>query len=342
MDQLGYNQHETAPAAFIFKGLNCKFTPPGNPWKRDEAARPLGVATLLTMQRTNPNGWLALAAQDYKTRAPRDAEVVEENIQRLGLYFQNLETNYQENDELGGLRAQHLTFQGRVNQVLMFGDCYLLSANGIVYCLAIWGPAESTKASREEFTELRKGFALLKEREGWTEEQPKEVEFVGHRASYSLRGPEGLWVEYGLPDKVDPKADLVLQGKDRVEDKHVDKMAQVTVMLLEPQKDLGEAVKAARAHVEAQHKEIWELTTMAVMRDADGAQDKDLPVGNAAGHIVKLHVKNGQVRERFLVLAVVPRPRQVIAIQCECDWKRRQSWAADFDQLLKTFRVQEK
>jgi hypothetical protein len=341
-EHVGEGHRESAGSGFNFPGFNCHFTAPSKSWKRDEFAKPLGIATLLTMQRTNPNGWLALAAQDFKTRAPRDAEVVDDNLQRLSIYFQNLETNYVADEELGDQRVQHLTFQGRVNHVLMAGDCYLLAYKGIVYCLTVWGPAESAMSSREEFTNLHKGFTLLKEREGWTEEQPKEIDFVGKRASYSLRGIEGLWEEWGQPEKVDPKADLVILAKDRFEDKQVDKMAQVTVLLLEPQKDLPEAVKAARVHVEEQHKQIYPITTMAVMRDGDGAQDRDLPVGNTAGHVVKLHVRNGQVRERFLVLAVVRQPTQVIAIQCECDWKRRSFWEADFQQVLRTFSVKEK
>jgi hypothetical protein len=157
-----------------------------------------------------------------------------------------------------------------------------------------------------------------------------------------LRGIKGLWDEWGQPEQVDAKADLVILAKDRMKDKQVDKMAQITVMILEAQKDLAEAVKAARAHVEEQHKQIYPATTMAVLRDAEGAQDQDMPVGNTAGHVVKLHVKNGQVRERFLVLAAVRQPEQVIAIQCECDWKRRNSWEADFKQVLRTFNVKEK
>jgi len=335
-------KREPAGAGFTFKGLNCHYNSPSKDWKREETAKPLGVATQLTMQRTNPNGWLALAAQDFKTRAPRDAEVVDDNIQRLGIHFQNLETNFLADEEVAGQRAQHLAFQGRVNQVLMSGECYLFASKGIVYCLAVWGPVDSAQSFREEFAEVRKGFTFLKEREGWTEEQPEEIQFDGKRASYSLRGIKGLWDEWGQPEQVDAKADLVILAKDRLEDKQVDKMAQITVMLLEPQKDLVDAVKAARAHVEEQHKQTYPATTMAVLRDTEGAQDRDMPVGNTAGHVVKLHVKNGQVRERFVVLAVVRQPDHVIAIQCECDWKRRNSWEADFKQVLRTFNIKEK
>jgi hypothetical protein len=38
----------------------------------------------------------------------------------------------------------------------------------------------------------------------------------------------------------------------------------------------------------------------------------------------------------------VSQPDQVIAIQCECDWKRCSVWEADFKQVLKTFSLKEK
>jgi hypothetical protein len=342
MTQLGNAKRDPTGTVFTFKGLNCRYSSPAREWKRDEAGKPLGVANLLTMQRINPHGWMALAAEDFKTRAPRDAEVVDDNMQRLANHFQHLETSFLADVDLAGQRAQHLAFQGRVNQVLMSGECVLLAHKGIVYFLAVWGPVDSARSPRDDLADVMKGFAFLKEREGWTEERPEEIQFDGHRVSYSLRGLKGLWEEWGQPEKVDAKADLVILAKERLEDYLVDKMAQVTVILLGPQKDLVDAVKAARAHVEAQHKFMYPATTMAVMRDVEGAQDRDMPVGNTPGHVVKLHVKNGQARERFLMLAVVQLPDQVIAIQCECDWKRRNSWEADFKQVLKTFTVKEK
>jgi hypothetical protein len=341
-EQLAKSKGETAGVRFTFPGFNCQLDAPGKAWKKDESAKPLGVATLVTFQRTNPNAWMALAAQDFKTHDPRDAEVVDDNIQRLANHFENLETSLLADDEVVGQRAQHLAFQGRINQVLMSGDCYLIIHKGIAYCLAAWAPIESAKSSREEFTELLKGFTFLKERAGWTPEKPEEIVFDGHRAAYSLRGIKGLWEEWGQPEQIDSSADLIILAKDRVDHKQADKMAQVTVLLLAPQKTLAEAVKAARAHVEQQQKQIYPTTTMAVMRDVQGPQDRDMPVGNTAGHVVNLHVKNGDVRERFLVLAVVSLPSHVVAVQCECDWKRCNVWEADFKQVLRTFNVKEK
>jgi hypothetical protein len=296
------------------------------------------MATLLTMRRTDPNGWLALAARDYKTRTPRDAEVIDETVGQLGEFFKNFEWSLKEDGELAGRRAQRLSFQGSVNHVLMRGECAVLTAEGFAYWFVTWGPAEFEKPSQREFAALPQGFRLEKDREGWAEQRPAEVAVQGTRAAYSLRYTEGLWTVWDNPKDVDPEADLMLQARDRAESKHVDKMARVVVLVLGPQPDLAAAARAARQHVEEQQRALYPKTKANVIRDPEGPQDRDAAVGAAAGHVTKLHVQNSPERERFVVLAVVALPKAVIAVQCECDLKRRSLWAADFKQLLATFK----
>jgi hypothetical protein len=333
--QLAYDNQGPSSPSMSSPALNCQFTLPGKSWKEDPAARLFGVASVVALRRTEPNGWLNIAARDYKTRAPRDAELVDEAIERLGGFFKNVGWSQKSDDQVAGQRAQHLAFQGDANQVVMQGDCYILSSKGIAYWIALWGPAELAASSREEFDEVRRGFSLLKEREGWTEKRPPVVIFEGNKARYWLRDTEGIWEEWRQPRDADALADMLIQAKDKVESKN-DRMARVLVLVLQRHADLPEAVKAARAHVTAQQRDQYPETTLDVILGADGSRDRDDMVGEVRGHVLKLHVKNTKVRERFLVLAVVQVPEGDLVIQCECDWKRRSLWEADFKQLLST------
>jgi hypothetical protein len=335
--QLGYGPRSSATPVFVVEQFNCQFAEPGPHWKRDDKAKVFGRASLVGMRRTDPNGWLVLAAQDHKTRTPRAAEVTDDVLRRLADVFKNLEWNQMDDDCLAEQRAQHLIFQGDVNHVRMAGDCYVLVFKGISYWFTVWGPAESAEESREGFRELRKGFALLKERDGWTEKRPAVVTFLGEKVPYSLRDTEGIWEKWNQSADADPAADLLLQAKDQIETKH-DSLARVLVLVLDKQPDLPSAVKSARAHLESQQRQIYPNTNVEVVLSTAGAEDHPANVGEVPGHMVKLHVKNTEGRERLVLLAVVNQPNKLLVIQCECDWKRR-SREADFTQLLGTFRL---
>ena len=111
-------------------------------------------------------------------------------------------------------------------------------------------------------------------------------------------------------------------------------------MILPKQDDLKAAVKAARDHLLAQEKKLYPDCTID---DADPkAVGEDRPpdrVGNKVGRIVKLHLTNPDALERFVYLAVVHQPDQVLALQCECDWRRKVYWEVNFNQLVREFRV---
>ena len=338
-EQWGSGPNGASSSLVTSKPANCQFTiPASKKWAKDEAVRPFGVATLVGMRRADPNGWLSLAAHDYGRTMPRQAELVDMTVHRLEDSFRNLEWNQRAEAPMGGQRALHLVFQGLANHVLMSGDCYILAYKGIVYWFVVWGPVDSAELSREEWDEARKGFALLKEREGWKENPPEEATFRGTKAGYVLRDTQGgLWKDWPKPADFDPAADMLLQAEDKEDAKGVDRKGRAAVLVLEPAGDLAQAVRNARAHVEKQQKQIYPATTMTVVLAPGGAEDAEAMVGDVKGHLVKLHVKNTAGRERLLWLAVVQQPEHVLVVECECDWRRRSLWEADFKNLLSTF-----
>jgi hypothetical protein len=151
------------------RDFNYRLIIPKSPWDQDNQVRIALKANLLAMRRTNPTGWFALAARDYKTRNPRDTEAFDEAVSRLDGYFKNLEWEPATEGTLAGRKAQQLIFQGSADGSTMEGECYILIYRGIAYWFITWAPLADARQLKEEFRQIRQGFSLLKEREGWTE-----------------------------------------------------------------------------------------------------------------------------------------------------------------------------
>jgi hypothetical protein len=325
----------TGPAQ-IAAPLNYRFTFPEAPWERD-ATTQQRFRAFLAMRRTDPNAWLALAARDYRTRTPRDGEVLDEAVRRLEGYFSDVEWQQTEDGQLAGLAAQRLVFKGRSSNGVCGGECCVLTHQGIAYWFYTWAPAAPDLMDRAapEFPALRGRFTLLKERDGWTERRPKPRTFHGTRLAYTLRDTEGLWEEWTPATDYDAAADLALHGKDRVESQDADKTATVLVLVLPKPDSPPPDVAVAQAYLEEQHKRDYPQTRLRP------AADGPAPDGTASpGSMIKLHVQNGEARERFVMLAVHRHRDHLLVLQGECSWQRRSLWEREFTRLLGTIRIE--
>jgi hypothetical protein len=274
------------------------------------------------MHRRHPDAWLALAARELPPHPVPDADLVADAVQRLGGYFQSLEWQEKPDGRLAGHPARRLSFQGDANQTLMSGECEVLSYQGTAYWFATWAPAGGADSVGRELERARQGFTVL-DNHRRTAERPAPVErtFLGVKAGYSLRDPNGLWERWPEPKDADPDADLLLQARDRGAPKDVTRMASFLVLILDPVDDPGKALAAARTHLERQQKRDHPGTVLEpIGGDASGAADR---VGTVNGRLARWDVKNGDNRERFVLLAVVPGRRHALVIQCECAWGRR-------------------
>jgi hypothetical protein len=321
------------------RNYNYEFTLPVPPWTMDEAARGRLKANLLAMHRTHPDAWLALAARDYGQRSPRESELTDDALARLAGSFANLDWEAKPEAAIGGQRARHLLFQGQVGDRLMRGDAFLLSHQGIAYTILTWAPAEAAKEVEGELEHVRQGFALLHDRDDWKEPQPTGQTFQGVKASYTLTDPSARWQKWPEPQDADPEADFLLHGRDRDDSEAVDKMASVLVLVLPAAHDLEAAVTQAKDHLLRQQQKDHPKTTMGEASPASEQTEQPDRIGKALGRLIQLHIHNGENRERFVILAIVPLKTSVLAIQCECDWKRRASWEKEFRQLLNTLTV---
>jgi hypothetical protein len=322
----------------VSREFNYRFViPPG--WESDSSLKAPLRANCLTLRRTNPNAWLALAAQDYKTNNPRDATVRYQAVERLDGYFKNLEYDAKPDTQLDGRPAQRLVFQGEVNEVRMSGECFVVVNKGIAYWLMLWAPAEQVARVTDELADLRQRFSLRYERDGWTEKRPPVLVFRGKQAPYELRDAEGLWEAWPQPQDADPDADLFLQAHDPAAPEDVAKMARVLVLVLKlPAGRVGHSIQVAvQDHVKKQEERERTGARVELLDEGAGAEWKPTQIGEASGQLVRLRIK-GDNRNRLVLLAVVQKEDHLVVIECDCGMKRRSLWERDFEQLLATFR----
>jgi hypothetical protein len=329
---------------------NFQFTPPGPEWKPDSATR-LKLRTNLALKRGNPSNAVAIFYRDYKTRLPSEAELVDEALTHLRGYLQGVEWELKPKDagaQLGGQPALELEFEGEdPSQVRVNGLCRMLGYRGYGYWFFTWGPAEEKDLIAPEWEGLRQGFALLNNREGWAEKPRETRRAQGGKLPYELRYATGVWKKVKADD-YDPAADLVLVGQEpeRAGARPLaSKKALLQVLLLEKAPGLKAAAAAARAHLlKRQQQEAGGDAAAKVSAEPTtekGGGSRDADVGDARGHVSRLHLQSDDGLDRYALLAVVNRPEGVVALQFECEWPRRDFWEQEFRALLETFKLGE-
>jgi hypothetical protein len=323
---------------FESRKQNFSFRTPDRPWMSDQDVK-IGLKADLAMRRSSPNRWLAIIAKDFKDRNPRDSDLIDEAANRLRGYFQDMEYSQPVDAQIAGKKARAIEFQGVANNVQMNGECVLLAHQGFGYWFLTWAPMQEKENASEEWRDLRERFVLLKEREGWQEGVRKQITFAKENSPYTLRYAESIW-EKQDPGGLDEATDLALLGSDPSEQKHASRTANVEVLLLPAKDDFKDAAADALAHVKKMYTAGgYPDTTMTVLSDKDGDMDRKQSVGDREGQITHFQVRNGENRERYVLLAVVPLPEKIVAIHCECDLQRRDYWQQEFLTLVESFRV---
>jgi hypothetical protein len=326
------------------KLFNYRFSLPRRDWKPDQEAK-LALDANLALSRKEPNAWLAIIAQDYKTRTPRDAELHDEALRRLGKHFQGLEWEKGSNVELGGQTARQLQFVGDVNQVRMSGTVLMLTRHGYGYWFITWAPEERRELVEDGWSDLRQGFAFLNNRDGWSPRRPKQLPVAGVKAAYELTYTEGLWEKQAL-DGYGENADLALRGDDPTKDKKTGEAGTAAtratvIVLVIPGKvaDVKAAATRARDYFLEKQKELYQETKVDVVEDKNGPRDGPADIGASRGWMTRLRVRNADTRELYVELATVALTDGILVIQGECQWERRGYWEQEFAALLSTFQL---
>jgi hypothetical protein len=345
------------------RDANYKLTLPED-WtdpREKERARDIKVRMDLNLcvARSGPSNRFGLYYRDYGNRLPSEGEMVDEALRKLRgnpadeergrkPYFTSLQWELRPKENLpplGGQPASQIEFEGvDEDNVLCTGEVTMTAYRGYAYWLFTWGPIQQKDEIVPTWEQLRKRFALGNEREGWVE-TPKESELVEVPGRpFHLRSAKDIW-RRSLSEGWDPAALVVLLGNDPTKSKHAGRAASLQVLWLpkpEEGKSLGDTVQA---YILAQQKVEYPETKIDVVKvktrdkeetDVNGPAE----IGSLKGHLMKLHVLNGEdsTRERYMVVGAVAEADGILVLQFDCDWNRREFWDSEFMPLLKTLR----
>jgi hypothetical protein len=330
---------------------NFAFKPPKG-WKEDMDLR-LKMRVHLAMTRPNPKAHMALFYRDFKTRLPSDGELVDIAARKLFAYFRKMEyENPLEKEtkgytgELGGEQAIVLDFVATgANEVVVRGQCYLMTRQGYGYWLFTWGAQDDYEDLQPRWEKLREGLKLFDEREGWSPQPRKTDTFEGEAVPCALNYATEVWRREENAKDYDGKAELALRGFEPIEneetgtkriEEYAGKAATVLVLVLPPAADLKAGAAAAREYV--RKRKTDEVPSVKIEEMLDRQTKKPVvftEVGALHGQVNKLRVKLADT-EKYAVLGVVSRPEGVVAIYCECPWSRQTYWDPEFMALLKS------
>ncbi len=323
---------------------NCRIEPPPAPWQEDRGL--LGSA--VAYRRSGPASSMALVFHDYHTRLPRDAELIDEALNKLRGAMTDVEYEVKPKDEqskLGGQPAVRLEFQGGDKDVPVHGECVAMAYRGVAYWFFTWAPVDDAPGLVDEWAGLRAKFTVGDQREGWTEKPPETAVVQGDKPPYRLDYIKSVWEKQAEPKKYGPLADAVLLGYDP---KDTDARAgadaaTVQVLALEKAPDLHAAIKEANDALLEIEKEkqadgdnylfpgaVLGPVTDKGLNNADAA----VKVGGFDGHVVKFEAKQSADHSKYVVLEVVKMDDGVLAVACESAWDRRDFWDQEFTALL--------
>jgi hypothetical protein len=290
--------------------------------------------------------WLAIAVKDYGTQKPRDAEMLQQAIEKLeARYGESLELGEKpEAVEFAGARGQRLAFKGQIGAVVAWGECTLFAHHGFAYWVFLGGPSlEDLRPFETELTKEESGFSLVTERSGWREQPVKTVGFTSSDGEVSVSVPEGVW-EKSTPPNVDFDTGTLLLFGRYLKEKDNQKNAHLQIFVVQKQADLSEGMKEAIDYLTKRKKN--ENSAYKLVPAVDEGSVSDLgtveDVGNRKGRVAELKLARGDASVGYYVVAVVSESDHLTVVLCECNWKSRQIWRQDFLDLLKTFKANAK
>jgi hypothetical protein len=337
-DQLFGGQPPEEPGSFVQSpAMNYRFRLPPEAWSQDHGVeRELGAS--LAMRRSDPGAWFAIAVKDYRDRNPRSDELQQEATTRLKkLFKKGIEQEMRADEAFAGQPAQRFVFTGEnASKVAVSGECLMTAYNGIGYLFFGWTPSASDESVladvQQQWRDVRQGFSLMKEREGWVGKQPEIVDLQGRGVGYHLKYTKGLWENDEPGD-----ADLVLLGRDPDNPQVALRRAWIrTYIRFPPARDLEAAMKHARAIVEAREKQLYPEVKLQPVPEAvkGGLADGEIELGKSKAQIERLRVKKGDDFEHFFAVAAVQRPGYTLVVVCECPWQYREAWESRFGAVL--------
>lgn len=298
------------------------------------------------------NDWLAVAIQDFGTRAPRQGELVSGAIDRLLVLFPNLAINSDtlEPAKIGGLDALKTTFTGSEKNVTHWGEVYLVAHHGFAYWVFVAAKSGTVEAAQALFAELdaNSAIAFTTERRGWTEQPPRKDTFTAQSGAYTMETPEKVWRSSDAKTADDKNGELFLAGMFRSlpgqsKEETVAKNATLLGVSLDRKADLDEAHKDALAYFEKLWREQNKDYSFVPIKDGSTLSSEEVQLGPLSnpvtGRVGQVRLKLGDEKVRYLQIAVFNDAQKTHAVQFECLLPHRDIWQREFQDVLKTVKL---
>jgi hypothetical protein len=215
-----------------------------------------------------------------------------------------------------------------------------------LYTLSLQTDLKNNRA-RKLWDELRDGFVLLNDREGWNPQArpPRVYKGKGYTATY----PIDVWIR-PTGKSTDPACELELFGEDKrskgVEDEEARAARAGHLHVVVLGKDEGkESAAVLREHFLTRQvaEGLGKLDDMKLEVILDREKkplDRERDFGTARGRVVKYRLSSPSFPARFVVLASIPQGEQTIGIYSDSAFDRRDFWEQEINAVLDGFTVE--
>ncbi len=294
--------------------------------------------------------WFVVAAHDYGTKKPRDAELIQTGIERLEEYFgDRLQLGEPQLGELDNKVAHIVEFRGPVNGLWWYGEMYAVTYKGFGYWVYLAGVPDletAIKVFQDLHMEEGRGLFLEPERETWLPQSPPLKKLIAVNSPFSVKIRPSVWDRMPRAQDVDENGQLYLQSireRKNTPDKNI-KAATVLVLTFDrATKDLEEAMKVAKEYVLARKRKEDEKFQLVPASDKSSLPlGKPQAIGKQVGRVGEFKLVNeDESFKKYIVLGVVRQkdPERIYVFHCESFWEYHQAWRGDFLDLLSTFEI---
>lgn len=312
--------------------FNCRFLLPEEGWESDGERRKQYHAVLALQQRPG-SAWVVLIAE------PRRENSAAEEDERYLVDLLNKQfgdaLEWQRADPVPWLGADANRVQLRIDQdgTNLWGEAVWMVQRGVLYALLVGTPGSDLTTARNLTAQFQERLSFLRaEKPEPATEKGATRRYSGHRVAYQLEDRTGRWEEWKPAQDFDPWADLAIVLRERGGAQPGSAPIIGTVLVLLPPERLpnvSTALDRAQQHLLELHKKEYPETTIQAVAGPEQ--------GSASSR--RLHVRNGETRQRLVLQRAEPWSGGILILQAECDWRRRETEEAVITTLVNSFRL---
>ncbi|HKB03807.1 MAG TPA: hypothetical protein VKD90_16400 [Gemmataceae bacterium] len=325
------SHHPDPVAARTDEKFNLSVDPFPPAWGNDPSPPTSVDANVLVRKRSDPEGWVAVAAKDWADRQPRAGEVDELMRGRLRA-FRTLEVEPIESPTWAGHSARAVRFSGSLDDVQVRGEAYAFAYQGVGYVFYTWAAEPSWDRLRDELVGLREKVRPAGFREHWVERRVNVHVYEGD--GYQVEDSDGVWVQARPPEEgrqpkktdyviedvksIDPAATMAFLARYQIRERGdaLRQSPEVMALVVELERK-DNPLEAATAHVIERSKRAYageapDFTLEAMAKSPSGIP---LPVSGPAIGRFRLKDPTATGDEQIWIISAITVGDKVVAVE---------------------------